>query len=185
MVIHIWHHICPTHTSECNGGIFLYLHICVYMVVCPLHVRTPCTHVCTLDTFMVVFSSDYCFATCSESRYSKYFQKSTETITRRTRYRLWHRREQEGVQCAPHVAETAEHMQKRLTKCSKRNRAGCLTLTATAWICTNLRFSSLCTYTLQTSSILGEPVMLPYATTIYHTMCLCLLHDALHSPCTV
>ena len=75
----------PTHTSECNGGIFyiyIYVYIWLYCMFAP-HVHT-CVH--TLDTFMVAFSSDYCcFATCSEPRYSEYFQKSTETFARRGR----------------------------------------------------------------------------------------------------
>ena len=84
--------------------------------------------------------------------------------------RLWHRREWERARCA---AETAEHRQERLTKHKERDRVGRSTLTAAAWICTNLKFFLLCTYALQTCSILCVVVILPmqrqYTTQLTHT----------------
>ena len=60
------------------------------------------------------------FATCSEYRYSEYFQKSPETVARQGRQAMAQERTREGSTCG-----TADQRQERLTKRCEKGMAGC------------------------------------------------------------
>ena len=83
------------HTYEFNGGIFLiYVYMYCTHVQCTRtrtmygqYTRDLKTHVDLNILYSVIqnFSVWSCFATCSEHRYSEYFQKNTKTIARKGR----------------------------------------------------------------------------------------------------
>ena len=151
-----------------------YIHCTCTRVAYGQYERDLTTHT-HLETFMVAF-----LFKILQFRVVMLLVVNIDTLT--TSEELRHTRERER---AWRAAETAEHRQERLTKRRERDRAGHSTLTAAAWICTNLRlsFSLLYTYTLQTCSILCVcSCYAAYATPIHHTTCSCLPHNALHLP---